>query len=107
MEEVVGDVDIAVEVPLHSLPLTPSHMSLTQVRCQHVLSMLLLMVALLLNEKCEAAIPHVGSSTSLRARSTRSTCAAVVFWLFSALKFRVLICRRPIKYYISVSLLSL
>eukprot|EP00903_Cladosiphon_okamuranus_P022088 g20311.t1 len=30
MEEVLGDVDIAVEVPLHSLPLTPSHMSLTQ-----------------------------------------------------------------------------
>eukprot|EP00752_Nemacystus_decipiens_P002150 g2049.t1 len=30
MEAVVGDVDIPVEVPLHSLPLTPSHMSLTQ-----------------------------------------------------------------------------
>ncbi|CAM9433494.1 unnamed protein product [Ectocarpus sp. 12 AP-2014] len=30
MEAVLGDVDIAVDVPLHTFPLTPSHMSLTQ-----------------------------------------------------------------------------
>ncbi|CAM9817948.1 unnamed protein product [Scytosiphon promiscuus] len=30
IEEVKGDAEISVEIPLHSLPLTPSHMSLTQ-----------------------------------------------------------------------------
>ena len=32
MEQVLGDAKISVEIPLDSLPLTPSYMSLTQVR---------------------------------------------------------------------------
>ena len=31
MEEVLGEAEISVVIPLNSLPLTPSYMSLTQV----------------------------------------------------------------------------
>lgn len=31
MEEVIGDAQLSVRIPLQALPLTPSHMSLTQV----------------------------------------------------------------------------